>query len=179
MHAAVESSRPLIEGRGHRLAVTIPPEPLYLEADLTRLSQVFLNLLNNAAKYMENGGEIVFSAEREDSQIIVTVRDTGIGIPPEQLQTIFEMFMQGDRSFERSRGGLGIGLTLAKRLVEMHGGTISVSSRGRGLGAEFSLRLPMAATLRPPGAEDLRPKRSRPLRSSWPTTLGIRPTRSG
>ncbi len=167
VHAAIESSRPLIEERGHRLTVDVPAEPLYLEADLTRLSQVFLNLLNNAAKYMEPGGEIQFTADREGSQVVVRVRDTGIGIPAEQLQTIFEMFMQGDRSFERSRGGLGIGLTLAKRLVEMHGGTISVSSPGHGHGTEFTLRLPLA-TGTPVPVEELPavapPPAGRPLR---------------
>ena len=123
VNSAVEASRPLIEKWGHELTVTIPPQPIHLEADPTRLAQVLLNLLNNAAKYTDQGGRIWLTAERQGDQVLIRVKDTGIGIPAEMLPRIFEMFTQVDRSLERSQGGLGIGLTLVQRLVEMHGGT--------------------------------------------------------
>jgi signal transduction histidine kinase/CheY-like chemotaxis protein len=142
---AVEGSRPLIEKWNHELTVTIPPRPIYLEADPIRLAQVVLNLLNNAAKYTEPGGRIWLTAEREAEQVVLRVKDTGIGIPPEMLPRIFEIFTQVDRSLERSQGGLGIGLTLVQNLVEMHGGTIEARSDGPGTGSEFIVRLPAAA----------------------------------
>src|SRR5258707_1928732 len=120
--SAVETSRPLIESAGHELTVTLLPEPIPLDADLTRLAQVFSNLLNNAARYTEQGGHIGLTAERHGGEVVVKVRDTGLGIPADMLPKIFEMFTQVDRSLERSQGGLGIGLTLVKRLVERHGG---------------------------------------------------------
>jgi PAS domain S-box-containing protein len=141
--SAVEASRPLIEKWGHQLIVMIPEEPVYLDADLTRLSQALSNLLNNAAKYTDKGGRIWLTAERQNDQVLVRVRDTGIGIPTEMLPRIFEMFKQVDRSLERSEGGLGIGLTLVQRLVEMHGGTVDAHSPGLGQGSEFVLRLPL------------------------------------
>jgi PAS domain S-box-containing protein len=144
--SAVESSRPLIEKGGHELSVTIPSEPVHLEADPTRLAQVFLNLLNNAAKYTDRGGRISLSAHLEGSgQVVVRVRDNGIGIPREMLPRVFELFAQVDRSMERSEGGLGIGLTLVQRLVEMHGGAVEARSDGPGTGSEFIVRLPVAA----------------------------------
>jgi CheY-like chemotaxis protein len=134
----------LIEKWGHELKVTLPPEPIYLEADVTRLSQVLLNLLNNAAKYTEQGGRIRLTAERQGDQALIRVQDNGIGIPPAMLSRIFDMFTQVDRSLERAQGGLGIGLTLVQRLVEMHGGTVSATSPGPGKGSEFTVRLPIA-----------------------------------
>ena len=133
---AVETSRPLIEASGHELTVTLPPEPIPLDADLTRLAQVFSNLLNNAAKYTEQGGHIWLTAElasggrQPPDEVVVKVRDTGLGIPADMLPRIFEMFTQVDRSLDRSQGGLGIGLTLVKRLVEMHGGGVEARSGG-------------------------------------------------
>lgn len=127
VQGAVETSRPLIAEHGHDLSVTLPPEPILLDADLTSLAQVFLNFLNNVAKYTEPGGRIVLEAERQGSDIVVTVADTGIGIPADKLPGIFEMFSQVESSLSRSRGGLGIGLCLVKRLVEMHGGSIEAA----------------------------------------------------
>ena len=145
VNSAVEASRPLIEKWGHALIVTLPPEPVYLDADTTRLAQVFLNLLNNAAKYTDPGGRIALVARRRDTDVEIQVQDTGIGIPAEALPRIFDMFAQVERSVERSEGGLGIGLTLVQRLVTMHGGTVEARSGGPGKGSEFIVRLPIAA----------------------------------
>jgi PAS domain S-box-containing protein len=142
VNSAVEASRSLIEKSGHELTVTISPQPIQLEADFTRLSQVLMNLLNNAAKYMDQAGHVWVTAEREDDGVLIRVKDTGIGIPTEMLPCIFDMFTQVDRSLERSKGGLGLGLTLVQRLVEMHGGTVEAHSEGAGLGSEFVVRLP-------------------------------------
>jgi CheY-like chemotaxis protein len=141
--SAVETSRPLIEQMGHELTITPPDEPVVVDADLTRLAQVFLNLLNNAAKYSDRGGRIWLRAERQGSNVVVSVRDTGIGIPAEQLPRIFEMFSQVDHSLEKSQGGLGIGLTLVRQFVEMHGGSVEARSEGPGRGSEFLVRLPI------------------------------------
>ena len=145
--SALETGRPLIEASGHELTVTIPPEPIPLDADLTRLAQVFSNLLQNAAKYTEQGGHVWLTAERHGGEVVVKIRDTGLGIPAEMLPRIFEMFIQVDRSLERSQGGLGVGLTLVKRLVEMHGGSVEARSDGAGMGSEFTVRLPVAVAL--------------------------------
>jgi PAS domain S-box-containing protein len=143
IHAAVESSRPILTARAHDFGVDLPPEPIMLEADLARLAQVTSNLLNNAAKYTERGGRIRLTARREGNEAIVSVRDNGIGIP-EQLQArVFDMFAQVEHSLDRSEGGLGIGLHLARKLAEMHGGNLSVRSAGSGKGSEFTLRLPV------------------------------------
>ncbi|HEV3263145.1 MAG TPA: response regulator [Gemmataceae bacterium] len=138
----VESTRPLVEGRGHRLDMELPPEPIRLEADPTRLEQVLANLVNNAAKYTEPGGRISLHAKRHGDDVILRVRDNGIGIPPELLPRIFEPFMQADRALDRSHGGLGLGLTLVQRLVELHGGSVQAHSAGSGQGSEFVVRLP-------------------------------------
>jgi PAS domain S-box-containing protein len=143
LNSAVETSRPLIEQMGHELTVTLPDQPLIVDADMTRLAQVFLNLLNNAAKYSDRGGHIQLNVEHQGSDVVVTVKDTGIGIAADQLTRIFEMFTQVDRSLDKSHGGLGIGLTLVKRLVEMHGGRVEAKSRGPGKGSEFIVRLPV------------------------------------
>jgi len=147
LDSAVESSRPLIVDGDHELTIQLPEEPLALEADPIRLGQVFLNLLNNSAKYTQRGGHIWLTAEREGSEAVISVRDNGIGIPAEMLPRIFEMFTQVDRSLERSRSGLGIGLTLVRRLVDLHDGTIEARSNGPDQGSEFVVRLPL---LRPP-----------------------------
>jgi PAS domain S-box-containing protein len=140
--SAVETARPELEAAGHELSVALPPEPIHLDADLTRLAQVFGNLLNNSAKYTEQGGRIWLTAMWEDDQVAVAVRDTGVGIPAFALPNIFDMFSQVDRSIERSTGGLGIGLALVKGLVEMHGGTVEARSPGQGKGSTFTVRLP-------------------------------------
>jgi len=141
--SAVEASRPLVEQAGHELTVTLPQQALVVDADLTRLAQVFLNLLNNAAKYSDPGGHIQLNVERQASEVVVTVKDTGIGIAADQLPHIFQMFTQVDRSLDKSQGGLGIGLTLVNLLVEMHGGRIEAMSEGLGTGSEFVVRLPL------------------------------------
>jgi PAS domain S-box-containing protein len=146
VQSAVDTIRPLIDEHGHKLTVSLPPAPVMLEADPTRLAQVLSNLLNNAAKYSEDGGQIALSAERQGDEIMVRVTDTGIGIPAGHLPRIFEMFAQVDTTFERSQGGLGIGLSLVKGLVEMHGGRIDAHSAGPGTGSEFMVRLPAAVT---------------------------------
>ena len=161
--AAVETSRPVIDAAGHTLTVSLPPDPVTLDADPVRLAQVFSNLLNNAAKYTDRGGRIDLSAElgtrnpecRSDSAfgsefrapgsefVRVAVRDTGRGVPADMLPRVFDLFTQVDRTDERSQGGLGIGLTLVKSLVELHGGTVEAHSDGPGRGSEFVVRLPV------------------------------------
>ena len=143
--AALEASRPLIEACGHELTVTLPPGPIHLDADPNRLAQVFLNLLNNSAKYTPQGGHIWLTVERRNAEAVVRVRDTGVGIAAEMLPRIFELFTQVEGSLERSHGGLGIGLALVRRLVEMHGGTVEARSEGLGRGSEFLVRLPIVA----------------------------------
>jgi PAS domain S-box-containing protein len=145
VNAAVETSRALVDARDHELVVSLPPRPIDLDGDVTRLEQAISNLLNNAAKYTEKGGHIWVKAERDGREAVITVRDTGVGISAEMLPLIFDMFTQVDRSLERSQGGLGIGLTLVKRLVELHGGAVSAASDGPGKGSEFVVRLPIVA----------------------------------
>jgi PAS domain S-box-containing protein len=140
---AVETSRPLIAQSGHRLTIGLPAESVFVEADTTRLAQAFANLLNNAAKYTETGGCIALTVERQDREAVVRVKDSGVGIPPLMLSRVFDIFTQVDRSLEKSQGGLGIGLSLVKRLVEMHGGTVEAHSEGVGQGSEFIIRLPI------------------------------------
>jgi signal transduction histidine kinase/CheY-like chemotaxis protein len=139
---AVDSARLLIESRGHELTVATPGGPIFLEADAARLEQVFSNLLNNAAKYTEPGGRIDLEAGLEGDEAFVRVRDTGIGIAQDLLPRVFDLFTQAERSLDRSQGGLGIGLTLVRRLVELHEGSVVVSSGGVGLGSEFVVRIP-------------------------------------
>ena len=145
VHSAVETSRPLIEQSRHTLSLTLPPGPVHIDADPVRLAQVFSNLLNNSAKYTEPGGRIWLTAEVSGHEVAVRVRDTGLGIPADALPRIFEMFSQVDRNMERAQGGLGIGLTLVRRLVEMHDGKVEARSDGPGRGSEFTVRLPLAA----------------------------------
>jgi signal transduction histidine kinase/ActR/RegA family two-component response regulator len=140
---AVETSRAFIEAQAHTLTVELPAEPLWCDVDPVRVEQVLGNLLNNAAKYMEKGGQIWLAAEPADGQVVIRVRDTGVGIAPEVLPHIFDLFTQADHSLDRSRGGLGIGLSLVRSLVEMHGGRVEAFSDGPGQGSEFTLRLPV------------------------------------
>lgn len=141
---ALETSRGRIESNGHQLTISLPEEFIYLDADLTRISQILLNLLNNAAKYTQHGGKIWLTAEKEANEAVVSVRDTGIGIPPEMLSNIFEMYSQIETASSQTRSGLGIGLNVVKKLVGMHGGTIQAFSEGENKGSEFILRLPLA-----------------------------------
>jgi PAS domain S-box-containing protein len=144
VQSAVESARPHVEAAGHWLTVRVPPEPVWLDGDFTRLAQAFSNVLINAVKYTERGGRIdVAVSIQDDTTASVTVTDTGIGIPPELLPQVFDMFTQLDHSLDRARGGLGIGLALTRRLVEMHGGSIEARSEGTGRGSSFSIRLPI------------------------------------
>ncbi len=143
VRAALDTSAPLVEAGEHRLAVELPAEPVWLEADPIRLAQVFSNLLNNAAKYTPRGGRIELRAEVEGDSVRVRVADTGIGIAPDIMPRIFELFVQGDRSLERTRGGLGVGLTLVRQFVQLHGGTVHAHSEGEGRGSVFTVRLPV------------------------------------
>jgi signal transduction histidine kinase len=141
---AIETARPLIEAQHHELVIELPREPLEVDADSTRLAQVILNLLNNAAKYTPPGGRITLSAAREIDRAVVRVRDNGIGIDAPMLPRVFDMFVQADRSLERTQAGLGVGLTLARRLVELHQGTLSGASEGLNKGSEFTVSIPVA-----------------------------------
>ena len=162
LESAVESSRPLIQQSGHELTVSLPPQSIHLDADPVRLAQVFMNLLNNAAKYTKRGGHIRLTAEREGSDAVVSVRDNGIGIPGDMLTRIFDMFTQVDRTLERSQGGLGIGLTLVRRLLDLHDGWIEARSNGPDEGSEFVVRLPLIEPLQEP-----------PLKSSGPRATAL------
>ena len=144
---ALETTLGLADARRHRVAVSLPEEPLSLEGDAARLTQVVTNLLDNAAKFTPLGGEIAVSGYREDSVIVLRVRDTGVGIAPEMLPLVFDLCAQADRSLPHAEEGLGVGLTLARILVELHGGTIAAHSEGPGRGSEFVVRLPIV----PPG----------------------------
>jgi signal transduction histidine kinase/ActR/RegA family two-component response regulator len=144
LRSAVETSRPLIEAGRHELTMTMAPEPLTVVGDAVRLSQVVANLLNNAARYTEPGGQIWLAASRENGDVAVSVRDSGIGISPSLLPGLFQMFSQADKDHKRSQGGLGIGLALAKSLIELHSGRIEAYSEGEGRGSEFIIRLPFA-----------------------------------
>ena len=141
--SAVETTLPAIEEARHELTVSLPAQPVLLDADPLRLAQALANLLNNSAKYTEAGGSIALSAEQEGDEVIIRVRDTGIGIPAETLPHLFKMFVQSSRSMDRSQGGLGIGLSVVKSLVEMHSGTVEARSEGVGKGSEFVVKLPV------------------------------------
>jgi len=141
---AVETSEPLIRASGHRLELALPEPPLWLEGDPVRLAQILANLLNNAAKYTDDGGQISVHARRDAGSAVIAVRDNGVGIAADALPRMFAMFTRGARASARSQGGLGIGLALARRLAEMHGGTVDAWSAGPGQGSEFTLRLPLA-----------------------------------
>jgi signal transduction histidine kinase len=139
---AVETSRPVIDAHRHELTVTLPERPVMVKGDLTRLNQVVSNLLNNASKYQNERGRIALTVSRQGSEAVISIRDHGVGIPAEMQAQIFELFSQGERAPDRAQGGLGIGLSLVKNLVEMHGGTVRALSSGPGQGSEFQVRLP-------------------------------------
>lgn len=164
-HAA-ETCRPLCEQDGHTLQISLPPEPIFLEADPTRLAQIFGNLLTNSCKFTPAGGRISLTAEVHGSHVEVRVKDNGVGIPPEMLPKIFELFTQVDRSLERAESGLGIGLSLVKRLVEMHDGTVTAYSEGNNAGSEFVVVLPILASEQPIA--------STPETSAIPSSRGMR-----
>ena len=153
LQSALELVEPQIQSQAHDLTVTLAPEPTYLDADATRLAQVVSNLLNNAAKYTEKGGRIWLTAERQGQEAVVSVRDTGIGIAAEHLPRLFQMFAQATPALERSQGGLGIGLSLVRGLVELHGGRVEARSAGLGCGSEFIVHLPVAAEPMPQSPE--------------------------
>ena len=151
---AVETARPVIDAKGHALSTSLPAGPVALDADPTRLAQALVNLLNNAAKYTDPGGRIDLTARRGGAEAVVVVLDSGVGIAPELLPSIFDLFTQEGRSLSRSQGGLGIGLTLVKNLVEMHGGSVSARSEGLGRGSEFVVRLPAPAVPAPAAPQE-------------------------
>jgi PAS domain S-box-containing protein len=162
---AVETARPALDAAGHELTVTLPDEPVRAQGDLVRLTQVVGNLLHNAAKYTERGGRVAVSVEREGDEAVVRIRDTGIGIRPEMLSRIFDLFVQSDRAADRVQGGLGIGLTLVRRLVELHGGRVRAHSAGPGQGSEFVVRLPaLPAAAAAPAADGPAPAGALPRR---------------
>ena len=144
MRNAIETSRPTIDEAEVQLAISLPQEPILVDGDFVRLAQVFANLLNNAAKYTNRGGQIWFTAKSEHDEAVISLRDSGIVIPPEHMPNVFDLFMQVDKATNRSQGGLGIGLTLVRNLVELHHGRVTVHSDGPGRGSEFVVRLPVA-----------------------------------
>ena len=146
---SVETARPAIEQRGQRLAVEVSPRPVWLQGDFARLSQAVANLLNNASKYTPEGGHIRLTAAAGEGAATITVEDDGAGIEPALLSRVFELFVQGERALDRSQGGLGIGLTLVKRLVEMHQGRVTAHSDGPGTGSRFRIMLPSISAVRP------------------------------
>jgi signal transduction histidine kinase len=152
--SAIEASRPLIDGAGHTLDVDLPAQPLWLDADHTRLSQVLANLLNNAAKYTPASGRLRIAARAADKDVVIEVCDNGVGIPADMQSKVFQLFAQIDDHLTRAQGGLGIGLALVRQLVSMHGGLVEVSSEGAGKGSMFSIRLPLAP---PPKVEETEP----------------------
>jgi two-component system CheB/CheR fusion protein len=174
---AVETSRPLIAAASHELVVELPDEPIVLDADAVRVAQVLSNLLNNAAKYTEDGGSIRLEAARRDGEAVISVQDTGMGIAPDLLPRIFDLFAQGEPATEQTRGGLGIGLMLVKRLAEMHAGSVSAESDGPGKGSRFVVRLPLAVAAsgaaRPTGRADtsVQPSAVAPLDRCHAATL--------
>ena len=143
MQQALETARPLIDQNKHELTVSLPTEPTWLHADALRLEEVIVNLLNNAVKYTPEGGHIWLSLQQEGDRIVLRIRDTGVGIVPDSLPHMFELFTQAPRSLDRSQGGLGVGLAVVRKLVEMHGGTVEAQSAGPGKGSEFIVRLPV------------------------------------
>jgi len=146
---SVETARPLIDARAQTLSVSVPPAPVWLSADFARLSQVVANLLNNAAKYTGEGGRIELTADAGEGEATISVRDNGTGIETALLPKVFDLFVQGDRALDRGQGGLGIGLTLVKRLVELHDGTVAVASEGPNRGSTFTVRLPCISAVEP------------------------------
>jgi CheY-like chemotaxis protein/two-component sensor histidine kinase len=165
LRSAIETSGALLKAGGQEFTVVLPDAPIRLDADPVRLAQAVSNLLNNAAKYTERGGRIWLIAERAGADAVITVRDTGVGIPPAVLPHVFEMFTQGEPARARTLGGLGIGLTLVKRLVEMHDGTVAAESAGQDMGSTFVIRLLAVAE----SAQSSRPVPDGPGRMSPPS----------
>ena len=155
----------MIRQQNHNLTVSLPDEPVFVEGDKTRLAQAISNLLGNAVKYSDAGSSIWLSVNCEKDEAVISVKDTGIGIPADMLPKVFEMFIQGDRSLEKSRGGLGVGLSIVKQLVEMHGGRVEAHSEGPGRGSEFIIRLPIV----PAPTQAQPPKSERELPMAKPT----------
>ena len=165
LHAAIETTQPLIDAADHIVSVDLPETPLWIHADFTRVAQAFANLLHNAAKYTDRGGRISVSALADEGEAVVTVSDTGIGIDPALLTRIFDMFMQVEHQSDRARSGLGIGLTLARRLIELHDGSVQAHSEGPGTGTTFVVRLPLAAAVpETPHLAGIAPRSSVPCR---------------
>ncbi|PCC69386.1 hybrid sensor histidine kinase/response regulator [Nannocystis exedens] len=181
---ALETTRPLIDARRHQIAVRTPEEPIWIEGDRTRLTQVVGNLLNNAAKYTPEGGQIRLTVElaAADAQVLIRVADSGTGISGEMLPKVFELFTQVDRTMHQAQGGLGIGLALVRRLVELHGGSVAAHSDGPGKGSEFTVKLPLlrreAAAGPLPAAQAARAPAPRPAGCSWSTTTSTPPSAS-
>lgn len=150
---AVEEVRPQVDARMHQMTVDVPPEPIWLEADPQRLTQILVNLLVNAAKYTDKGGQIRLTVGRQKDEVVFKIQDTGVGIPAEVLPRIFNLFAQEDQSLDRDQGGLGIGLALVRNLVDLHGGRIQAFSAGRGQGSEFVLHLPLLKEIPPKTAK--------------------------
>jgi CheY-like chemotaxis protein/two-component sensor histidine kinase len=169
VHSALETIRPAMEAQRQVLHVDLPAAPLWADADFTRLSQVFSNLLHNAVKYTGRDGSIRVVAQPRGDTAVFTFEDSGVGIPADMLPVVFDMFTQFPGHRDRSHGGLGIGLTLAKRLVELHGGTIDVRSEGHGRGSTFTVTLPMLQ----PAEGDVQPPARQPIRSSGPCRVLI------
>jgi signal transduction histidine kinase/DNA-binding response OmpR family regulator len=166
--AAIETSKPNIDGNRHTLSVQLPSEPLHVLGDFARVSQILSNVINNAAKYTPKGGRISLSATREGDDVVFRIRDSGVGIPREFISSIFDPFTQVDRTLARSHGGLGIGLTLVRRLVEMQNGRVSAKSEGRNRGSEFTVQLPVAAN----AADAAQP--AEPVAADAPSPAGLR-----
>lgn len=169
---AVQTSRPVLEDRRHELTILLPPEPIELWVDPTRLAQVIANLLNNAGKYTDPGGSITLSCARRGDQVVIRVKDTGIGLAPDMLARVFDMFVQSERGADRSQGGLGLGLTLVRRLVEMHGGTVQALSDGVGMGSEFVVHLPIETATAAAAAVAATEGNSAPLDDPGPASSG-------
>lgn len=165
LNSAIRTSQGMIDEAGHKLTVNLPPVPLLVEADPMRLTQVFSNLLNNAAKFTESGGDIQISAEGHDGQAVIRIKDSGMGITEDLLPKIFDIFVQGSRVTERTYGGLGLGLTLAREIVEFHGGTIEATSDGPRQGSEFIVSLPLAPSVSPASRRESHPAKTLPKQS--------------
>ncbi|HEY5313979.1 MAG TPA: ATP-binding protein, partial [Pirellulales bacterium] len=161
---AIETARPLIDLQQHELTVSLPAEPVWLECDEIRLTQVVANLLNNASKYTDRGGKISIVGSCEQGHAVLRVRDTGIGIAADVLPHVFDLFIQADRSLDRSHGGLGIGLCLVKKLVDLHGGSAEAYSAGPGQGSEFVVRMPLAEAPAESEPRDAAPRTAAPCR---------------
>jgi two-component system CheB/CheR fusion protein len=155
----VETSRPLLDAKQQQLNVVLPPQPVYLNIDAVRMAQVVANLLNNAAKYSERRSRVDLSAEKMEAELLIRVRDNGVGIKAEMLPHVFDLFTQSERNLAQSEGGLGIGLALVRRLVELHGGKVSASSAGPGQGSEFVIRLPWSDDAESTRPDDIAPTR--------------------